>query len=118
MIGVSSVVAGVLVACSVYLVLSRNLQLVALGFLLLSNGVNVLVLASAGLPPRASPPILDEARGPIADPLPQAFLLTAIVIGLGMGSFLLAFVARTARATRRDVLDAAAEGESGEEPRT
>jgi multicomponent Na+:H+ antiporter subunit C len=105
MIGLSAIVVGVLFASAVYLMLSRNVQRVAIGFILLSNGVNLLVLASAGVPANAVPPLLGEVDGrSIADPLPQAFILTAIVIGLGTAAFLLAMAARIHRETGSDEL--------------
>lgn len=91
MIGPASLGAFTLFAVGVYLMLSPSLQQVVIGFVLLSNGVNILVLTSAGLPEGAAPPIVGGApAGPVADPLAHAFLLTAIVIGLGMTAFLLA----------------------------
>jgi multicomponent Na+:H+ antiporter subunit C len=112
MIALSSLVVAVLFTSAVYLVLSRNTQWVAIGFILLSNGVNLLVLVAAGIPYRAVPPLLVEgAEGLVyADPLPQAFILTAIVIGLGTVSFLLALAARTQRERGTDVLSDAPEG--------
>lgn len=98
-------VVGVLFAVAVYFLLSRNVQRVAFGFILLSNGVNLLVLTAGGLPERASPPLLGGADpATMADPLPQAFILTAIVIGLGTSAFLLALAARTHRETGSDEL--------------
>ncbi|MDI3290635.1 NADH-quinone oxidoreductase subunit K [Polyangium sp. 15x6] len=106
MIGLAAALSGVLFACGLYLLLSRNLQRMAIGFLLLSNGINLFVLTSAGLPARAAPPLLVEgegaSRGPFADPLAQAFILTAIVIGLGMAAFLLALSTRHHDASGRD----------------
>jgi multicomponent Na+:H+ antiporter subunit C len=105
MVGLAAMQVGVLCACGLYLMLSQNVQRLVIGFLLFSNGVNLLVLASGGLPARAAPPLLhDGAAGPFADPLPQAFILTAIVIGLGMAAFLLAMAVRFHARTRRDVL--------------
>lgn len=105
MIGLSSLVVGVLFATSLYLLLSRNVQRVAIGFIILSNGVNLLVLTASGLPERAIPPLLAEGvAGNFADPLPQAFILTAIVIGLGTAAFLLAMAARTHRELGTDEL--------------
>jgi multicomponent Na+:H+ antiporter subunit C len=98
MIGLAALVVAVLFTSATYLMLSRNVQLVAIGFILLSNGVNLLVLTAAGLPARAIPPLLGyggASEGSFADPLPQAFILTAIVIGLGTAAFLLAMAART-----------------------
>lgn len=98
MIAVAALVVGVLFAGGVYLLLSRNVQRVAIGFILLSNGVNLLVLTAGGLPRGASPPLLGRAaQGTMADPLPQAFILTAIVIGLGTAAFLLALAVRAFR---------------------
>lgn len=107
MIALAAIVAGLLFACGLYLLLSRNLQRMAIGFLLLSNGVNLLVLTSAGLPPNAAPPILgDDSSGrAFADPLAQAFILTAIVIGLGMAAFLVALSKSLHSASGRDDVD-------------
>jgi multicomponent Na+:H+ antiporter subunit C len=96
MILLSAIVVTVLFAASIYLMLSRNTQRVVIGFIILSNAVNLLVLASSGVPNDAVPPLVDSAMvGPYMDPLPQAFILTAIVIGLGTAAFLLAMAARS-----------------------
>lgn len=103
MIVFSVLLVGVLFAAAIYLLLSRNVQRVAVGFLLLTNGVNLLVLTAGGLPMEATPPLLrggDASR--MADPLPQAFVLTAIVIGLGTAAFLLALSARAEEETGTD----------------
>ncbi|MCY9787269.1 Na(+)/H(+) antiporter subunit C [Nocardiopsis sp. EMB25] len=87
-------VVGVLVAVGVVLLLERSLTRVLLGFVVLSNGVNLMILAAGGA--AGGPPILwltdpDE----MADPLPQAMILTAIVITLGITAFLLAMAYRS-----------------------
>ncbi|HEV2129917.1 MAG TPA: sodium:proton antiporter [Longimicrobiaceae bacterium] len=96
MIGLAALVVGTLFAAGIYLLLSRNTQRVAIGFIILGNGVNLLVLSSAGIPEGAVPPLVHGYLGsePHADPLPQAFILTAIVIGLGTAAFLLAMAAK------------------------
>lgn len=105
MIAVGALLVGVVCACGIHLLLSRNLQRIAIGFLLLSNGINLLCLTCAGLRARAAPPLIREgASGPFSDPLAQAFILTAIVIGLGMAAFLLAIAVRFHRETGRDRL--------------
>lgn len=104
MIGHAALVVGVLFAVAVYLMLSRRSQNVVMGFLLMSNGANLLVLTAAGLPPDATPPIVGATGGPASDPLPQAFLLTAIVIGLAAAAFLMALAARTHQAAGTDEL--------------
>lgn len=103
MIGLGSITAGALVAAGVYLLLASSAQRVAIGFLLLSNGINLFVLTSAGMPEGAAPPLIaDGAAAATADPLAQAFILTAIVIGFGMAAFLLAMSADLQRSTGDD----------------
>jgi multicomponent Na+:H+ antiporter subunit C len=107
MIGLSSLVVGVLFAAAIYLLLSRNVQRVVIGLILMGNGVNLLVLTASGLPEGAIPPLLDGTVGAHNDPLPQAFILTAIVIGLGTAAFALAMAARTHRELGTDELQEA-----------
>ncbi|MDT0327129.1 Na(+)/H(+) antiporter subunit C [Nocardiopsis lambiniae] len=85
---------GVLVAVGVVLLLERSLSRVLLGFIMLSNGVNLMILAMAGT--MGGPPVLwftEPER--MTDPLPQAMILTAIVITLGVTAFLLAMAYRS-----------------------
>jgi len=95
---------GVLFAAGVYLMVSRNLIRVLLGFLLVGHGTNLLLLASGTW---GSAPIVGESGGPAgqADPLPQAFVLTSIVITLAVCCFLLAMVFRGYQLTHRAELD-------------
>lgn len=102
MIGVASLLAAVLFAAATYLLLSPSLLRVAFGFLLLTNAANLLVLTAGGLPTRAVPPLGGASPLRAADPLPQAFILTAIVIGLGLSAVLLAWTRRTARELDRE----------------
>ena len=92
MIGCGAIAAGALLFAGLYLALARSVLRVALGFLLLSNGVNLFVLTTSGAPEDAAPPLIrgDVPAAATADPLAQAFILTAIVIGFGMAAFLLA----------------------------
>lgn len=105
MIYLSAGCVAALFAAGLYLMLSRNLQRVALGFLLLSNGVNLMVITCVRLPDRASAPVVGSGPGLAADPLPQAFLLTAIVIGLGAAAFLLALTLRLRQQSGSDTLE-------------
>lgn len=105
MIALAAACVALLFGVGLYLLLAASLQRAVLGFLLLSNGVNLLVLTAARLPPGASAPLVGAGPGPPADPLPQAFLLTAIVIGLAAAVFLLAFAVRAYRQTGRDELE-------------
>ena len=80
--------AGVLVACGVSLLLERSLTRILLGVILLGNGVNLMILLGgrAG----AAPVVDTEPTGALSDALPQAMVLTAIVITFGLTAFLLA----------------------------
>ncbi len=83
-----SLTVGILTACGVYLILrSRTFELV-LGLIFLSYAVNLFLFASGRLVIGKPPIITDQASG-YADPLPQALVLTAIVIGFAMTAFLI-----------------------------
>jgi multicomponent Na+:H+ antiporter subunit C len=101
--------AGVFVTVSVYLLLSRALIRMLLGVVILGNGVN-LVIFTAGRLTRAVPPIvpdgLDVPAGQIANPLPQALILTAIVIGFAMFTYLLVLTYRAYQSLVADNTDA------------
>jgi len=87
------IVVGVLVAAGVTLLLERNLTRVILGFALLGNGVNILILLGGAY---GGPPIVGVTpEAEMSDPLTQAMILTAIVITLGMTAFLLAMAYRS-----------------------
>lgn len=84
----------ILVGCGVYLMLERSLTRVLVGLVMLSNGVNLGFLVVSG--PSGRPPLVDRYDvSEISDPLPQAFVLTAIVITLGTVAFLLAMAHRS-----------------------
>lgn len=86
--------ASFLVGCGVYLILERSLSRVLVGLLMLGNGVNLLFMIAAG--PAGGPPIIGSTpEGEMSDPLPQALVLTAIVIALGTTAFLLAMAHRS-----------------------
>lgn len=91
----------VLVTAGVYLLLERSLSRVLIGVILIGNGVNLLFLVAGGAAGR--PPIIGlEPEGRMSDPLPQAMVLTAIVITLGMTAFLLAMAYRSWQLHRHD----------------
>jgi multicomponent Na+:H+ antiporter subunit C len=95
------VTIGVLFTVGVYLVLERSLSRVLIGVILLGNGANLLFLVAGGAAGR--PPIVGlEPAGQMSDPLPQAMVLTAIVITLGMTAFLLAMAYRSWQMHRHD----------------
>ena len=86
--------AAILVAVGVYLLLERSLTRIIIGFSLLSNGINIMLLIAGGK--AGAPPLIGRPDpSAISDPLPQAFILTAIVITLGVTAFLLAMAYRS-----------------------
>ena len=92
-----AIVVGVLFASGIYLMLRRNLLRFIFGLILLSNGANLLIF-TAGRVTRANPPLIpadsDFPVGEVANALPQALVLTAIVIGFGLVSFALVLLMR------------------------
>ncbi len=85
------VVMAVLYAAGVYAMLERSLTRVLIGFLLLGNATNLLLLISMGFP--GVSPFYGAAGA--SDPLPQALMLTAIVITFAVSAFLLALIYRS-----------------------
>lgn len=80
---------GAMVAVAAYLIMSRNLLRVVLGFLVLSNAANLSIFISGRLGIRI-PPLVQEGETAIAlsaNPLPQALILTAIVISFALVAF-------------------------------
>lgn len=85
-----AILVGVVFACGFYAMLRRSIATLIIGLSLLGNAANLLVLTAAGLrsgraplvPPGASAP-----APPFADPLPQALVLTSIVISFGVLAF-------------------------------
>jgi multicomponent K+:H+ antiporter subunit C len=95
---------GVLGACGVYLMLrARSFDLV-LGMTLLSYAVNLFLFLAGGMAVGRAP-ILRPGAVAYADPLPQALVLTAIVIGLAMTALLLVLALRAHAETGGDHVD-------------
>jgi multicomponent Na+:H+ antiporter subunit C len=97
---------GVLYTMGTYLLLQRTLTRVVIGLGLLSHGANLLLLqaggAAGGVPLIGKPGGLAGLEGGTADPLPQAMVLTAIVITFGVSAFLLALAFRSWLITDED----------------
>ena len=102
MSAIYAMVAAGLFGCGVYMVLSRHIVRVLLGLSLLTTAVN-LALFQSGRIRSAQPPLIREGAerlGESADPLPQALILTAIVIGFALTVVLAALALRTHAAHR------------------
>jgi multicomponent Na+:H+ antiporter subunit C len=103
-----AIVIGGLFAAAFYLMLRRSLARLIVGLALLTNAANLLIFTAGGLT-RASPAIVpadaDVPAAPVADPLPQALILTAIVIGFGILAFTMVLAYRSYQAVGSDDVD-------------
>jgi multicomponent Na+:H+ antiporter subunit C len=101
-------VIGGLFAAGIYLLLRRSLLKLLVGLSLMSHGTNLLIFTVARLT-RGSAPVIDMnesvLKPPYADPMPQALILTAIVISFGVTAFALALAFRAYRSVGTDDLD-------------
>ncbi|MFC4411355.1 Na(+)/H(+) antiporter subunit C [Chungangia koreensis] len=88
-----SVLIGLLFFAAVYLMLSKSLLRIIVGTGLLSHGAHLLILTMGGLGGE-SPPVVADGVTNYADPLPQALILTAIVISFGVTAFFLVIAYR------------------------
>lgn len=118
---VLTILVGAFVAAGVYLLLSRSLIRMLLGLVVLGNGVNLLILTVGRLTRLAAPIVATGDSAPattIANPLPQALILTAIVIGFAMFCFLLVLTLRAYQRLDADTTDAMriAEPRGGPQP--
>lgn len=103
-----AIVIGGLYAAGIYMLLRPSPVKLAIGLGLLANGVNLLIFLSAGLTPGRAPivePGALQPAPPFADPLPQALILTAIVIAFGVLAFILVLLRRAAETLGVDNLD-------------
>ncbi|PSL45062.1 multisubunit sodium/proton antiporter MrpC subunit [Salsuginibacillus halophilus] len=99
-----SITVGVLFMVGTYMILTKSILRVILGLMLMSHGAHLLLLVMADLKAGA-PPLLGEDATAFSDPLPQALILTAIVISFGVTSFLLVLAYRTYKAHQTDDLE-------------
>lgn len=96
-----ALVAGVLVACGVYLLTERPLSRILMGVIIVSNGVNILFLIAGG--PGGLSAILGTGKPEdMTDPLPQAMVLTAIVITMAVSAFLMTMAYRSFQLSGHD----------------
>lgn len=98
-------VAAALIGIGTYLGLQRLLSRVIIGLALVSHGVNMLIMSASSRV--GTPPVLAEGADPtaVSDPLPQALVLTAIVITFGVTAFLLALALRSWLLTGSDAVE-------------
>jgi multicomponent K+:H+ antiporter subunit C len=95
---------GITTACAVYLLLRGRTFSLVLGLSMLSTAGNLFIFSMGRLRSGVSPIVTADAEG-YADPVPQALVLTAIVIGFGMTGFIMALAARIRQQTGSDHVD-------------
>jgi multicomponent Na+:H+ antiporter subunit C len=111
---VLAIVIAALFATGLYTILRRSIVRLAIGLVLIGHAANLVIFTAAGLrrdgPPILPPGGLEAAEGGFAsaDPLPQALVLTAIVIGFAVLAFTLVLVHRVYLEVRSDDVDALA----------
>ncbi|NDV63539.1 Na(+)/H(+) antiporter subunit C [Puniceicoccales bacterium CK1056] len=93
MIWITALLAGFLFALATWLILHRDWLRIIFGVMVLGHGANLVILSSSGDPRGKLPPITGGEAN-LADPLPQALLLTAIVIGFAVVAFFITLVYR------------------------
>jgi multicomponent Na+:H+ antiporter subunit C len=104
-----AIVIGSLYASGLYMMMRRSIVKLIIGLILLSHGTNLLIF-TVGRLVRGEPPLISPTElvltPPYADPLPQALILTAIVIGFGVQAFAIVLFNRVYQSARTDDLDA------------
>jgi multicomponent Na+:H+ antiporter subunit C len=101
-------VVGGLYAAGLYTLLRRSIVRLVIGLSLLSQAANLLIFSTAGMTrgrPPIVPPEATAPQPPFADPIPQALILTAIVLGFGILAFALVLIKRAYQAVESDDLD-------------
>jgi multicomponent Na+:H+ antiporter subunit C len=106
---VLAAVTGGLYAAGLYLMLRRSVVRLVIGLSLISHAANLLIFSAAGMT-RARAPIVPEGavrpEVPFADPVPQALILTSIVLGFAILAFAMVLIKRAYQTVGTDDLDA------------
>ena len=103
-----AILCGILTSCGIFCLLQRSLVKLVIGIMLLGQAANLIIFSAAGLS-ASNPAIIPEGQkvltGEFSDPLPQAIVLTAIVIGFGFTAFLLALIHRAYKTLKIDDIE-------------
>ena len=103
-----AIMVGLLYAAGLFMILRRSLVKLFIGLVLLGNGANLLIFLLGRIVKGAPPIIPDGSKviaGAFADPVPQALVLTAIVISFGLQSFAIILIKRAYQVVGTDDLD-------------
>ena len=102
-----AVVTGILYAAGLYLLMHRSFIKLIVGIILFAHACNFFLFSAGGIT-RGEPAFVSDGNPPVAelaDPLPQALILTAIVIGLGVQAFAIVLLKRVYHAVDTSDLD-------------
>jgi multicomponent Na+:H+ antiporter subunit C len=103
-----AILTGLLYASGIYMILRRSLVKLIIGIILLGNGANMLIFL-LGRITKGKPPIIPENTKvfveDFADPVPQALILTAIVISFGLQAFAIILIKRAYKVVKTDDID-------------
>jgi multicomponent Na+:H+ antiporter subunit C len=103
-----AILIGALYSAGIYMMLRRSLVKLILGLILLGNGANMLIFLLGRLV-KGRPPVMADSEvtlsGIYADPVPQALILTAIVISFGLQAFAIILIKRVYAVVNTDDLD-------------
>lgn len=103
-----AIMVGLLYAAGIFMILRRSMVKLIIGLILLGNGANLLIFLLGRISKNKSPIIPDDSNvflEAFADPVPQALILTAIVISFGLQSFAIILIKRAYRVLDTDDLD-------------
>jgi multicomponent Na+:H+ antiporter subunit C len=103
-----AILSGAFFAAGVFLILRRSLMRLVIGLIFMGHAANMLIFTAGGLQGGAPPIVPGDAEAlvqPYADPLPQALILTAIVISFGLFAFFLVLIKRTYQESGMDDMD-------------
>ncbi|WP_226036972.1 Na(+)/H(+) antiporter subunit C [Aquibacillus saliphilus] len=101
---IMSILAGILFTIGIYNLLQKQLLRIVIGTALISHGAHLFILTMGKLK-RGAPPILEYGISEYSDPLPQALILTSIVISFGVTSLLLVLAYRASKENNTDNMD-------------
>lgn len=105
---VLAILVGGLYAAGLYMMMRRSIVKLLIGLALLSHAANLLIFTAGSLTRGLPPLVAEHAKTPpdgAADPIPQALILTAIVISFGVLAFAIVLVSRVHQTFRTDDID-------------
>jgi len=101
----TALLVGVMFGCATYLILQKSFVKILFGFGLLTHSANLLILSLSKNPTDKLAPIITDLSKPYADPLPQALILTAIVIGFGITAYMVVLLYRLYKVTGKTSIE-------------